>query len=66
MSSQRGSVFLASALTVGVAEREHEKQDMRTAWFTRAELEAMIAAGEVTDAHSLAANTLLLLHDRRG
>ena len=65
MSSQRGSVFLATALTEGVAEREHEEQDMRTAWFTRAELEAMIVAGEVSDAQSLAAYTLLLLHERR-
>jgi hypothetical protein len=34
---------------------------MRSAWFTRAEVEAMILAGEFTDAQSVAAYTLLLL-----
>ncbi|WP_441296807.1 NUDIX domain-containing protein [Allokutzneria sp. A3M-2-11 16] len=64
MSSQRGRVFLATELEQGEPEREHEEQDMRTAWFTRAEFEAMIAKGEITDAQSLAAYTLLLLHER--
>lgn len=66
MSSQRGSVFLATELTEGAAEREHEEQDMRTAWFHRAEFEAMITAGDVTDAQSIAAYALLLLNERRG
>ncbi|MBP2476800.1 8-oxo-dGTP pyrophosphatase MutT (NUDIX family) [Crossiella equi] len=65
MSSQRGRVFLATELTAGEAEREHEEQDMRTAWFPRAEFEEMIAAGLVTDAQSIAAYTLLLLHEHR-
>jgi 8-oxo-dGDP phosphatase len=65
MSSQRGRVFLATGLTEGAHEREHEEQDMRTAWFSRAEFEKMIAAGEVTDAQSIAAYTLLLLRERR-
>ncbi|MFB9905911.1 NUDIX domain-containing protein [Allokutzneria oryzae] len=65
MSSQRGRVFLATELEQGEPEREHEEQDMRTAWFTRAEFESMIASGEITDAQSLAAYTLLLLHERR-
>lgn len=65
MSSQRGRVFLATGLTEGAHEREHEEQDMRTAWFTRAEFEKMIAAGEVTDAQSIAAYALLLLRERR-
>ncbi|WP_033432872.1 NUDIX domain-containing protein [Saccharothrix syringae] len=63
MSSQRGRVFLATELTEGVHEREHEEQDMRSAWFQRAEFEAMIARGEITDAQSIAAYTLLLLHE---
>ncbi|MDI2028694.1 NUDIX hydrolase [Saccharopolyspora sp. TS4A08] len=65
MSSQRGRVFVATDLTEGAHEREHEEQDMRTAWFSRAEFEKMIAAGEVTDAQSVAAYALLLLHERR-
>ncbi|TDD93132.1 NUDIX hydrolase [Saccharopolyspora karakumensis] len=66
MSSQRGRVFLATGLTEGAHEREHEEQDMRTAWFSRTEFEKMIAAGEVTDAQSIAAYALLLLRERRG
>ncbi|MDA3628020.1 NUDIX hydrolase [Saccharopolyspora sp. WRP15-2] len=65
MSSQRGRVYLATGLTTGAHEREHEEQDMRTAWFNRTEFEKMIAAEEITDAQSIAAYTLLLLHERR-
>ncbi|WP_309113948.1 NUDIX hydrolase [Saccharothrix sp.] len=63
MSSQRGRVFLATELTEGFHEREHEEQDMRSAWFPRAEFEAMVARGDITDAQSIAAYTLLLLHE---
>lgn len=65
MSSQRGRVFLATDLTQGPAERELEEQDMRTAWFTRAEFERMATQGDITDAQSLAAYTLLLLRARQ-
>ncbi|MTD57516.1 NUDIX hydrolase [Amycolatopsis pithecellobii] len=61
MSSQRGRVFLATDLTEGPHQREHEEQDMRTAWFTRAEFEQMVREGEITDAQSIAAYALLLL-----
>lgn len=64
MSSQRGRVFLATDLTEGPHDREHEEQDMRTAWFTRAEFEHLVATGEITDAQSIAAYTLLLLTER--
>jgi 8-oxo-dGTP pyrophosphatase MutT (NUDIX family) len=64
MSSQRGHVFLATDLTAGPPERELEEQDMRAAWFTRPEVEAMIATGQITDAQTIAAYALLLLHDR--
>ncbi|MGH3623738.1 MAG: NUDIX domain-containing protein [Sciscionella sp.] len=64
MSSQRGRVFLATDLTGGSPEREQEEQDMRSAWFTRAEFESMITSGEITDAQSIAAYTLLLLHEQ--
>ncbi|GAB2818820.1 NUDIX hydrolase [Lentzea nigeriaca] len=63
MSSQRGRVFLATELTEGFHEREHEEQDMRSAWFPRADFETMIAKSEITDAQSIAAYTLLLLHE---
>ncbi|GAA4532918.1 NUDIX hydrolase [Amycolatopsis samaneae] len=63
-SSQRGHVYLATGLTEGEPEREHEEQDMRTAWFERGAVEKMITSGELTDAQSLAAYTLFLLHER--
>ncbi|WP_345413476.1 NUDIX hydrolase [Pseudonocardia xishanensis] len=65
MSSQRGHVYLATELTEGEPQREHSEQDMRQGWFTTAEFERMIAEGEITDAQSIAAYQLLLLHDRR-
>ena len=64
MSSQRGRVFLATELTQGPHARELEEQDMRTAWFTRDEFEKLISRGEITDAQSVAAYALLLLHER--
>jgi len=65
MSSQRGRVFLATGLTEGAPERELEEQDMRTAWFTRAEFERMATTAEITDAQSIAAYLLLLLRERQ-
>ena len=64
LASQRGQVFLATGLTEGAPERELEEQDMRSAWFTRAKVESMIRGGEITDAQSIAAYALLLLHER--
>jgi 8-oxo-dGTP pyrophosphatase MutT (NUDIX family) len=64
MSSQRGWVFLATDLTEGDHDREHEEQDMRSAWFTRDEFEWMVADGEITDAQSIAAYGMLLLRER--
>ncbi|MGI8523995.1 MAG: NUDIX domain-containing protein [Nocardioides sp.] len=60
--SQRCRVFLATDLTPGAPQREPEEQDMRSAWFTRAEVERMISGGTLTDAKSLAAYTLLLMY----
>ncbi|MFC9251418.1 NUDIX domain-containing protein [Amycolatopsis thailandensis] len=65
LSSQRGRVFLATDLTPGDAQREVEEQDMRTAWIGRDEFEKMIASGDITDAQTLAAYTLLLMRERR-
>ena len=61
MSSQRGWVFLATGLTEGDHEREPEEQDMRSEWFTGAQLEAMIVDGTITDAQTIAAWMLLRL-----
>ena len=64
MSSQRGWVFLATGITEGGADREHEEQDMHREWFTGAEVEQMIRDGVITDAQSIAAWALLLLSGR--
>ena len=61
MSSQRGRVFLATGITEGPHDREHEEQDMRSAWFARSEVEQMMRTGVITDAQSIAAWTLMLL-----
>lgn len=66
MSSQRGRVFLATGISEGEHEREPEEQDMRSAWFPRADVEAMIRRGEITDAQSIAAWALLQLSDSGG
>jgi 8-oxo-dGDP phosphatase len=64
MFGQRCSVFLATDLKQGAPERELEEQDMRSEWFARAEVERMISDGTITDAKTIAAYALLLLHDR--
>lgn len=64
MSSQRGWVFLATGIAEGEADREHEEQDMRSAWFSREDVEQMIRSGVITDAQSIAAYGLFLLHRR--
>ena len=61
MSSQRGRVFLATGITEGPHDREHEEQDMRSAWFARSEVEKMMRDGVIADAQSIAAWTLMLL-----
>ena len=63
MSSQLGTVWLATELTQGPTQREHSEQDMRAAWFPAAEFEAMARRGEIADSQSLAAYLLLRLHD---
>jgi 8-oxo-dGDP phosphatase len=64
MSSQRGRVFLALGITEGPPQREPEEQDMRCAWFTRDQVEAMMRTAEITDAQSIAAWALLLLSEQ--
>lgn len=65
MSSQRGRVFLATGISDGESQREHEEQDMRFEWFGRAQVEHMMRTGVITDAQSIAAWTLLALRDLR-
>ncbi|MCV7381644.1 ADP-ribose pyrophosphatase [Mycobacterium alsense] len=64
MSSQRGWVFLATGIVEGEADREHEEQDMRSAWFPREEVEEMMRTGVLVDAQSIAAYGLFLLRER--
>jgi 8-oxo-dGTP pyrophosphatase MutT (NUDIX family) len=64
MSSQRGWVFLATGIAEGDADREHEEQDMHSAWFSREDLEQMIRSGVIVDAQSIAAYGLFLLNGR--
>jgi 8-oxo-dGDP phosphatase len=61
MTSQRGWVFLATGIAEGEADREHEEQDMCSAWFSRDEVEQMIRSGVMADAQSIAAYGLFLL-----
>ena len=64
MSTQRGWVFLATGITEGEHDREHEEQDMHSEWFTRDRIEAMIRSGDITDAQTVAAWALFLLRSR--
>lgn len=62
-SSQRQVVFLAEGLRMGAAAREHEEQDMDARWWTVAEVRTAVRAGQICDGQTLAALTLLSLHD---
>ena len=61
LASQGFDVFVAVGLTPGTPELELEEQDLRSQWFGRAEVEAMIREGGITDDCTLAAYTLFLL-----
>ena len=63
VTSQGCHVFLATGLTQGPHDREAEEQDMRHEWVTRAQFTTMILNGSVTDDASVAAYTLLTLHE---
>jgi 8-oxo-dGDP phosphatase len=65
LSSQRGRAFLATDLTQGEPQREDTEADMRMAWVTRAGFEDMVRSGEITDAQSIAAYAMVLLHGIR-
>jgi ADP-ribose pyrophosphatase len=61
-SSQSGHVYLATDLVRGERNREQEEQDMRQAWFSRAELETMLRDGTIKDAQTVACYGFFLLH----
>ena len=61
MVSQGFDVFVAEGLTPGEPDLEIEEQDLRSQWFGRADLEAMIRRGVITDDSTLAAYALFLL-----
>ncbi len=63
-SSQGGHAYLATGLARGEFDREHEEQDMRLAWFARADLEKMMRDGTIRDAQTLACYAFFLLHGR--
>jgi 8-oxo-dGTP pyrophosphatase MutT (NUDIX family) len=64
-SNQGFHVFLATDLEPGLAAREIEEQDMRQRFVTRAEFKDLIRDGHITDDSTLAAYTLLTLHEER-
>jgi 8-oxo-dGTP pyrophosphatase MutT (NUDIX family) len=64
-SGQGFDVFLATDLKAGEADREPEEQDMRQRLVPRAEFLEMIRDGRVTDDSTVAAYTLLTLHEHR-
>jgi 8-oxo-dGDP phosphatase len=61
MIAHRCTVFLATELSSGEPQRDLAEQDMRSAWFTRPEVERMIRDGQIVDAKSIAALMLLNL-----
>ncbi|MDL4774936.1 MULTISPECIES: NUDIX domain-containing protein [Thermomonosporaceae] len=62
-SSQGFHVFLATGLEPGPHARETEEQDMRQRFVGRAEFERLVREGAVTDDSTVAAYTLLALHE---
>jgi 8-oxo-dGTP pyrophosphatase MutT (NUDIX family) len=61
LSTQEFDVWLATGLTQGPTAREASEADMRSAFVSEAELQAMVRDGRFTDGPSLAAYSLLLL-----
>lgn len=66
LSNQGGHCFVARGLRPGAQRLEVEEQDMTTAAFTRAEIDAMIRAGDIRDASTMAALTMLALAEQGG
>jgi 8-oxo-dGTP pyrophosphatase MutT (NUDIX family) len=64
-SSQGYDVYLATGLTPGPAQREETEADMVHAWHSTEQVQTMIRAGELADAHSVAAFALYCLYTTR-
>jgi 8-oxo-dGTP pyrophosphatase MutT (NUDIX family) len=64
-SSQGFHAFLATGLTQGEPDREPSEQDMRQRWVTRREFKDMILNASILDDSTVAAYSLLLLHEER-
>ncbi len=62
-SSQGFHAYLATGLTSGPTDREPEEQDMQQKWVSRPEFKAMIRDGLITDDSTVAAYSLLMLHE---
>ncbi len=62
-TSQGFHAYLATGLTSGPTDREPEEQDMQQKWVSRPEFKAMIRGGLITDDSTVAAYSLLLLHE---
>ena len=62
-SSQGFDVYMATGLTEGVPDREPEEQDMQQRWVLRGEFKDMIRNGTITDDSTVAAYSLLMLHE---
>ena len=56
-------MYLATGLTEGDPDREPEEQDMRQRWVPRGEFKNMIRNGTITDDSTVAAYSLLMLHE---
>ena len=65
-SGQGFHVYLATGLTAGRPDREPEEQDMRHCWVSRQEFKTMVLDGTITDDSTVAAYSLLLLHEENG
>lgn len=61
ITAQRCHVFLATDLTAGDVRREPEEQDLRVHHAGFDEFPGLVASGQIRDASTLAAYTLLLL-----
>ncbi len=60
-ATQSYHVFLATGLSPGEPDREHEEQDLVTGIFAVSQVEQMILSGEIKDASTIAAFGLLRL-----
>ena len=56
-------MYLATGVTEGQPDREPEEQDMQQRWVSRTEFKNMIRNAAITDDSTVAAYSLLALHE---